>query len=99
MKKIIFIVLALTPILSLADVVDVYNQKCSRCHGIDGNKIALGKSQKISNIESSVIEGDLIAYKNGVLNKYRMGSLMQRQLADISNEEIKELSDYISTFK
>ncbi|MBD3788953.1 MAG: c-type cytochrome [Campylobacterales bacterium] len=73
--------------------------KCAGCHGMDGKTKALGKSEIIA----GQAEADLIAkineYKAGSRNVAGMGTLMQGQVAMLSDEDIQAIAAYISNLK
>ena len=72
-------------------------QSCAGCHGEKGEEVALQKSKLIGGQDSNLTIKELIAYKNGELNQYGLGNIMKLQLSTISEEEIKELANYIES--
>ncbi len=97
MKKLILSSILLTS-LALADGAATYS-KCVGCHGSAGEKKALGKATVLQNVSKEDINKALLGYKAGTLSKFRMGGLMKSQVSKLSDDEILELSEYISTFK
>jgi len=81
-----------------SDSPKIYD-KCASCHGDRGEKRALGKSAIITAQNSEKTKKQLEGYKKGILNQYGMGSVMSDQMKEVSDEEIKTLSKYISTLK
>ena len=73
--------------------------KCAGCHGADGKMKALGKSPAIAGEAADEVAQKLKAYKEGKLNAYGMGGVMQGQAAPLSESEIAALADYISKMK
>ena len=71
-------------------------KKCAGCHGENGEKSALGKSDPIGGKEKEVLTTLLMGYKYGELNQYGMGGVMEAQLINLSDDEIEQLAEYIS---
>lgn len=69
---------------------------CSACHGADGKTVALGKSAVIAGQAAADIETKLKAYKAGTRDVTGMGATMKSQAANLSDDQIKALADYIS---
>jgi len=97
MKKIILSTIILSS-LSFSDGSVTFS-KCVGCHGQNGEKKALGKPTVLIGVSSEDTEKKLLAYKDGSLNKYGMGALMKGQVTNLSSDDIKEVSQYISTLK
>lgn len=70
---------------------------CSACHGQNGEKQALGKSQIIKGWDADKIEAALNGYKDGSYGGAMKG-VMKGQVASKTSEEIKALAKYISEF-
>ena len=70
--------------------------KCAGCHGADGKTKALGKSAVIAGESVADLESKLAAYKAGTRNVAGMGMLMKGQVASMSDDDIKAVSEYIS---
>ena len=92
MKKSLLLTLVLLGTISYADTPVSY-KKCSTCHGINGEKVALGKSKIIKDMTKTEIEASLNGYKNGVGGP--MKNMMIPQVKDISENDIKEIANYI----
>ena len=71
-------------------------QGCAGCHGSHGEKKALGKSETIQGWSVAKVQSALEEYKKGTRNLYGMGALMKAQTSKLSQEQIKELAEYIS---
>lgn len=71
---------------------------CASCHGANGEKAALGKSQIIKGWDAAKTEASLIGYKNGTYGGVMKG-VMKGQVARLSNEDIKALSAHIASLK
>ncbi len=98
MKKILLTLLITFTTQATADGQSLY-KNCAGCHGDNGKTQALQLSGLIAgqDKEKSILQ--LTAYKNGELNKYGLGNIMKMQVATLSDEDISELSEYISTLK
>ena len=92
MKKISLFIL--TSLVLNANSQELY-KNCAGCHGENGEIAALGQSKIITGQDSNLTVKQLTAYKNGELNKYGLGNIMQLQLTLLSQENIQELADYI----
>jgi cytochrome c553 len=92
MKKILLSIL--TTIALAANSEELY-KTCAGCHGEQGETPALGQSKIIAAQESNLTIKELTAYKNGELNQYGLGNIMQLQLESIDEEDIQELAEYI----
>ena len=73
--------------------------KCVSCHGANGKLKALGKSEIIAGQSAADLEKKMMEYKAGTRNVAGMGALMQGQVKDLSDEDIKALAEYISSLK
>lgn len=71
---------------------------CTGCHGANGEKSALGKSQIINTWDAAKIEASLKGYKDGSYGGDMRG-VMKGQVARLSNEDIKTISAHISSLK
>lgn len=71
-------------------------KKCAACHGSDGSKQALGKSDVIRGMTKDFVFESLKGYKAGTLNRHAMGPMMKSQVSAYSEEELEQLSEYIS---
>jgi cytochrome c553 len=80
----------------MADGAALY-AKCAGCHGADGKTKALGKSAPIAGMAVEKTVEDLKGYKAGTLNQHGMGGLMKGQAANMSEEDMKAVAEYIST--
>ncbi len=70
---------------------------CISCHGQNGEKKAIGKSNVIKGLKKEVVLHALKGYKNGTYGGVMKG-IMTAQVSNKSNEELELLSDYISKF-
>jgi len=74
----------------------LFVQKCASCHGMKGEKSALGKSQIIADLTEQQIKDALHGYQDGSYGK-EMKGLMQGQVKALSSESITALAKHIST--
>lgn len=95
MKKIAIAMLFAGATSLMADGAAIY-AKCVGCHGANGEKSALNKSAVIKGQDAAKTVEQLNGYKAGTLNQYGMGGLMKGQVAALSDEDIKAVSDYIA---
>ncbi|NPA03537.1 MAG: c-type cytochrome [Epsilonproteobacteria bacterium] len=97
MKKLAVVALASVTAISLmaADGAALY-KKCAGCHGLHGEKKALGKSAPIKGWDKEKIIEALKGYKAGTRNVYGMGALMKGQVASLSDADIEAIADYLS---
>ncbi len=73
--------------------------KCVACHGENGQMSALGKSAAIAGADVAITTEKLNAYKVGTLDKYGMGGIMKGQVATLSDDDIKAISEHIATLE
>ena len=71
--------------------------KCVGCHGSNGEKHALGKSAIIQGQEKEGTIVQLTEYSAGFLNQYGMGGLMQGQVRNFSDSDIRDVASYIES--
>jgi len=71
---------------------------CSSCHGLHGEKKALGKSQVIQGWEASKVVEALKGYKDGTYGGAMKG-VMKGQAAKLSDAQMNALGEYISKLK
>ena len=81
----------------MADGVSSY-KKCAACHGVNGEKVALGKSKVINAMSEKELTDAMNGYKDGTYGGPMKG-LMKGQVAKLSADEINSLSAYIVTLK
>ena len=94
MKKFIYIATLIATLTELM-ATPLFNS-CKGCHGALGEKVAMGKSKVIADLNSTQIENALQGYKDGTYGG-SMKALMKGQVIRLSNEEIKALAEYIPT--
>ena len=69
-------------------------KKCSRCHGINGEKIGLGKSKILKDMTKAEIASALNGYKDGSYGGVSK-AIMIPQVKDLTANDIKEISELI----
>ena len=69
---------------------------CGACHGPDGKTAALGKSPVIAGQAKDVLVTKMKGYKDGSINLTGNGPVMQGQMANLNDEQIEALAEYIS---
>ncbi len=70
--------------------------KCAGCHGKDGKTKALGKSEVVAGQSAADLTAKMAEYKAGTRNVAGMGMLMKGQVASMSDDDIKAVSEYMS---
>jgi cytochrome c553 len=73
--------------------------KCVSCHGVRGEKKAMGKSAVIAEEPIDDLVAKMKAYKEGKRNITGLGAFMQEAMEKMSESEILALAAYIDTFK
>jgi len=96
MKKIILSILMTMALIASSE--ELY-KNCAGCHGEQGETSALGQSKVIAGQENNLTIKELTAYKNGELNQYGLGNIMQLQLEALDEDDIRELAEYIETME
>ena len=75
----------------------LYEKQCAGCHGANGEKAALGKSEVIKGWDKQKVIDALNGYKDGSYGGTMKG-VMKGQVATKSDAEIEALADLISKF-
>jgi len=73
--------------------------RCAGCHGQNGEKHALGKSDVIAGWDAAKVVDALKGYKAGTRNKHGMGGTMKGQAASLSDADMANVAAYIATLK
>lgn len=89
--------LALSSGLLASDGAALY-KSCAGCHGVMGEKKALGKSQIITGWESKKTVEALKGYKDGTYGGAMKG-VMKGQVSRLDDEKINALGVYIQSLK
>ena len=72
---------------------------CAACHGANGEKAALGKSEVIKGWAEAKTVAALNGYKAGTLNVHGMGALMKGQVVKLADADIADLAKQIAAMK
>jgi len=80
--------------ITLAPDAKLLYKRCSGCHGINGEKKALGKSEIIQKWDATQIVNALKGFQS---ETYK--GIMKSQVASLTEKEIDALSKHISTLK
>ncbi|MEA3406115.1 MAG: cytochrome c [Pseudomonadota bacterium] len=67
---------------------------CFACHGPEGKYVG-GTIPPLAGYPASVMETQLLAYKNGT----RQGTVMKRHMKGYTDQEIKDIANYFGTLK
>ena len=92
MKKIVLATLLTTAALMAANYAP-----CAGCHGADGSKKALGKSEAIKGWSADKTIAALKGYKDGTYGGPMKG-LMKGQVVKLSDADIADLAAQIAKF-
>jgi len=76
---------------------DLY-KRCAGCHGVNGEKKALGKSEAIKSWDTEKTFAALKGYKDGSYGGAMKG-VMKGQVIRLSDDDLKAISEHISTLK
>ena len=90
MKKIIIAASLLTACVAFANPY----AKCSACHGVNGEKSALGKSKIIKDLSKADFVSALKGYQAGTYGGAQKG-LMVGQVKDMTEATMNEIADTI----
>ncbi len=98
-KRSVIIISGMTAVLfsiSLAaSPADLY-KKCAGCHGEDGKHKAFDRSDIIAGKSKDELLKKLISFQNISSEATGTSKVMNKQLKNLSKEELEELADYIS---
>lgn len=83
--------------VAIASGADIY-KKCSSCHGVQGEKKALGRSAVIKGWEVEKLISALKGYKNGTYGGPMKG-LMKGQVSDLNDTQIQAVAKFIAAQK
>lgn len=97
MKKLIITLITLSSMVMASDGAALY-KKCVACHGVNGEKPALGKSLVINKMTKDDLVSALNGYKDGSYGK-SMKALMKGQVAKLESSDIEALAEYIAGIK
>ena len=98
MKKLALTILFPVFIMA-ASPSSIVSKVCSECHGIKMDQSGMGVSKPPASLSEAEIAVALVGYKSGMRSQYGLGSTMTEKVSDLTNEEIRGLSKYISSLK
>lgn len=112
MKKIIFFVSLSIALMANSMETEAYNNenglmleegkkiynRCAICHGVKGQREALGKSAKISDLSEEDINKALLGYRNGTYGG-GLKAVMKGQVKDLNEVQLKSVAAYIASIK
>lgn len=85
-------------LMGAEDVKTVYMKKCVTCHGVNGEKKALGLARELNTLNKEDIDTALNGYKSGTHGgKYK--KLKTGLVNTLSDDDILALTAYIQTLK
>ena len=90
----LFATSALSAEADLVKAEKVYKRSCATCHGKQGEKPAMGESKIINQLKTEEISNALSERKMGKI--IGAGNPAKQRLSD---EDIRNLSEYIKNFK
>ncbi len=97
MRKVVLTCMAVGAMSFLAADAALY-KKCAGCHGVNGEKKALGKGKVITGMAAADVVTALNGYKDGSYGGAQKG-LMKGQVTGLSDDDIKALGAYIEGLK
>jgi cytochrome c553 len=74
-------------------------QMCKGCHGVRGERPALGVSAVIKGQNAALTVKQLKGYRAGALDQHGMGKLMNKYAKKLSDKEIEAVARYIAKLK
>lgn len=91
----------LTAILSVSCMAggdSLYKSSCASCHGVKGEKNAMGKSQPIQGMKSAVVIKTLNDYASGARKSSlpTAKSVKTKFIGTHTDKDIQDVADYIS---
>ena len=98
MKLALIIALFSITVVSASQSATELFQKCAVCHGEHGEKHSLNVTKYIAGMDEDDLVDILQEYKEKTRNKYGLGTMMQGQAANLTEEDMKTLATYISNF-
>lgn len=77
----------------------IFKNRCQPCHGINAQNHALSTSDIINTWNKQQLIDALLEYKKGARDKKGMGKMMHGQTMTLSDKEITDLANYITTLR
>lgn len=78
-----------------ADISELY-LKCSKCHGLKANNTYMHITKPLVDLSESQIIKSLKYYQQGD-QKYGYGLVMKKEVANLTDDEIEKLAEYIKS--
>lgn len=98
--KILITTLLITSSIHAASGQEIFDSKCSVCHGMDGDASASGKSGKIRELDAHAIEEYLLTFRNMLTsNDDKFTNVMRSITSNLTKDDIREVSKYVATLK
>ena len=98
MKKLILSILIATISVSANPQGKKLYAKCAGCHGDNGQKKALGKSDLLVGKSRALLEKEMNGYKMGILNMHGLGGMKRELMRDYTQKEISNMAQHIESF-
>jgi len=89
MKRVTLIILFSTPLVWATNL-----NSCTGCHGLNFEKVALGKSKVVKDMSKEEIISTMKGYKDGTYGG-TLKSVMQRAVKNLTDKEIEEIAKQI----
>lgn len=99
MKNVVITLLLFSTALLAREAGEIVATVCYECHGTKMNESCMGVSQAPNTLDAVTIREALTGYRSGERSTYGMGSTMQEKVSELSDGEIKALSEYIPTLQ
>ncbi|RXJ70294.1 cytochrome C [Halarcobacter ebronensis] len=93
MKKLVMAATLIASVFSFANANPLYT-KCVTCHGVNGEKVALGKSKIIKDLSKAEFIAAMKGYQDGSFGGPLKG-VMAPQAKGLSEADIQAIADYI----
>lgn len=93
--KTLLAILGMTAILAAADGAALYKSQCASCHGMNGEKKALNKSQVIKDFSKAQIVTALKGYQDGSYGG-AMKAIMKSKVANLSDADIDAIAETVA---
>ena len=93
--KTLLMILGITAVLSASDGAALFKTQCASCHGMNGEKKALNKSQVIKDFSQAQIVTALKGYQDGSYGG-AMKALMKSKVANLSDADIDAIAGAVA---
>lgn len=99
MKFFILLLLSSIYVLSASQSAVEIFKKCGICHGDKGQKHSLNVTKFIAGMDKDDVVNILKEYRAKKRNSYGLGTMMQGQVANLSDTEIEAVASHISSLE